>query len=89
MVLLDFDLHFYLHVTILQNQTNYRPQIMYESGELICIDVSVTCQTHASYMHAEGIPDPSLCVSIRAERYYRFSDISRYFESIDIAIFCY
>ena len=28
-------------------------------------------------------------VCIRAERYYRFSDISRYFEFIDIAIFCY
>ena len=28
-------------------------------------------------------------VSTRAERYYRFSDISRYFESINIAIFCY
>ena len=28
-------------------------------------------------------------IYIRAERYYRFSDISRYFKSIDIAIFCY
>ena len=28
-------------------------------------------------------------MTIRAERYYRFSNISRYFESIDIAIFCY
>jgi len=42
-----------------------------------------------SHLQAKHPLECQQLMNSRAERYYRFSDISRYFKSIDIAIFPY
>ena len=74
-------------VVVLMDEMHIRVSLVYDkvSGTLynskaLCITIHVGALVGFANLGE---------IDTKAERYYRFSDISRYFKNIDIAIFCY